>query len=50
MQKNSQRLRSGAKAIAIDNRAQIAKTRLLLLLSLLVSAALALVIALLTGR
>ncbi len=35
------RPRSGAKAIAIDNRAQIAKIRFLLLLSILLSAGLA---------
>jgi len=35
------RPRSGAKAIAIDNRAQIVKIRFLLLLSILLSAGLA---------
>jgi hypothetical protein len=36
------RQRSGAKAVEIDNRAQVAKVRLLLFLSLLISAGLAL--------
>ena len=35
---------SGSKSVAIDNRAQIARTRLLLLLSLLFSGSLALVL------
>jgi uncharacterized protein (UPF0333 family) len=41
------RLRSGAKAITIDNRAQLAKIRLLLFLSILLCASMALVLTLL---
>ena len=41
------RQRSAAKTVAIDNRREIAKTRLLLLLSLLFSAALAVLLVLL---
>lgn len=44
------RQRSGAKAVAIDNRAQVAKIRLLLFLSILLSAGLALAMNILLGR
>jgi hypothetical protein len=44
------RPRSGSKAVAIDNRAQIAKIRLLLFLSIVLSAGLALVLTILFGR
>lgn len=44
------RQRSGSKAVAIDNRAQLAKIRLLLFLSILLSAGLALVLAILFGH
>lgn len=42
--------RSGSKAIAIDNRAQIRKIRLLLFLSILLSGGLAVVLTILLGR
>lgn len=42
--------RSGSKAMAIDNRAQIAKIRLLLFLSILLSAGLAFILHILSGR
>ncbi len=41
---------SGARAIAIDRRAQIAKIRLLLFLSILCSASLAVVLRILLGH
>lgn len=41
---------SGAKTVAIDNRAQIARIRLLLFLSIVFSASLALVLTILLGR
>jgi len=44
------RQRSGSRAVAIDNRAQIAKTRLLLFLSILFSAGLAVVLAIIFGH
>jgi hypothetical protein len=42
--------RSGSKAVAIDNRAQIRKIRLLLFLSILLSAGLAVTLTLLLGH
>lgn len=42
--------RSGSKAIAIDKRAQVAKIRLLLFLSILLSASLAVILTILFGR
>lgn len=42
--------RSGTKAVAIDNRAQLAKIRLLLFVSILLSAGLAITLAVLLGR
>lgn len=42
--------RSGSKAVAIDNRAQIRKIRLLLFLSVLLSAGLATALTILLGR
>ncbi|HEY0754587.1 MAG TPA: hypothetical protein VGD98_11535 [Ktedonobacteraceae bacterium] len=44
------RQRSGAKAVAIDNRAQIRKIRLLLFLSILLSTGLAVSLSILLGR
>lgn len=44
------RQRSGTKAVAIDNRAQVARIRLLLLLSIALSGGLALVLTILFGR
>ena len=44
------RQRSGSKAVAIDNRAQVAKIRLLLFLSLALSAGLAFVLNILFGH
>lgn len=44
------RQRSGSKAVAIDNRAQIRKIRLLLFCSLLLSAGLAVVLNILFNR
>lgn len=44
------RPRSGAKAVAIDNRAQIAKLRLLLLSWLLLATGLATVLGILLAR
>lgn len=44
------RQRSGTKAVAIDNRAQLTKIRLLLFASILLSAGLALTLAVLLGR
>lgn len=44
------RQRSGSKAVAIDNRAQVARIRLLLFLSIALSAGLALVLTILFGR
>jgi hypothetical protein len=46
MEKNG-RPRSGAKAIALDNRAQLAKIRFLLFVSILFCASMALVLTLL---
>ena len=42
--------RSSTKAVAIDNRAQLAKIRLLLFVSILLSAGLAITLAVLLGR
>ena len=42
--------RSGSKAVAIDNRAQMRKIRFLLFLSILLSSGLAVTLALLFGR
>ncbi len=42
MSENVTRPRTGSKAVAIDNRVQMAKIRLLLFLSILLSAGLAL--------
>jgi hypothetical protein len=50
MPEQNVRPRSGAKAVAIDNRKQIAKTRLLLFCSILISAGLALILTLLFAR
>lgn len=50
MPEKNVRPRSGAKAIAIDNRAKIARIRLWLLLSLLFCAALALVLNILVNH
>lgn len=50
MSENSARPRTGSKAIAIDERAQIAKIRLLLFMSILLSAGLAFVLHILFGR
>jgi hypothetical protein len=44
------RQRSGSKVIAIDNRAQVAKIRLLLFLSLLLSSGFALALTILFSR
>ncbi len=44
------RPRSGAKAVAIDNRAQLAKIRLLLFLSILFCAGLAVVLNILLSH
>ncbi|MGH2480575.1 MAG: hypothetical protein ACRDHW_13045 [Ktedonobacteraceae bacterium] len=49
MSENTTRPRTGTKAVAIDNRAQIAKIRLLLFLSILLSAGLAFVLRILFG-
>lgn len=50
MSEKNVRPRSGAKAIAIDNRAQLAKIRLWLLLSILSCATLALVFTILLNH
>jgi uncharacterized protein (UPF0333 family) len=50
MPENSARPRTGSKAVAIDNRAQIAITRLLLFMSILLSAGLAFVLHILFGH
>ena len=50
MSENDVRPRSGAKAVALDNRAQIAKIRLLLFLSILLCAGLAFALSVLAGR
>lgn len=42
--------RSGSKTVAIDNRAQIKKIRLLLFMSILLSAGLAVALTILLGR
>lgn len=47
MSEKSVRPRSGAKALAIDNRVQLAKIRLLLFLSILFCASMALVFTIL---
>ncbi len=44
------RQRSGSKAVAIDNRAQLARIRLLLFLSILFSAGMAVVLAIVLGH
>jgi hypothetical protein len=44
------RQRSGSKAVAIDNRAQLAKIRLLLFLSILLCAGLAVVLTILSAH
>lgn len=50
MSDNSTRPRTGSKAVAIDNRVQMAQIRLLLFLSILLSAGLAFVLHVLFGR
>lgn len=50
MSEKNVRPRSGAKAIAIDNRARLARIRLWLFLSLLSCAVLALVLSILLNR
>jgi hypothetical protein len=50
MSENSNRSRGGSKAIAIDNRAQLAKLRFLLFLSIVFSGLLALALQLLFAR
>lgn len=48
MPENDVRPRSGAKAVAIDNRAEIAKVRFLLFLSISITAGLAVALSILT--
>lgn len=50
MLENSARPRTGSKAVAIDDRAQIATIRLLLFMSILLSAGLAFVLHILFGH
>lgn len=50
MPENYVRPHSGAKAVAIDSRAYLAKIRLLLFLSILLSAGLAVALSILAGR
>lgn len=50
MPENYVRQRSGSKAVAIDNRAQLRKIRLLLFLSILLSIGLAIALNILVGR
>lgn len=50
MPEKNVRPQSGSKAVAIDNRAQMAKIRLLLFLSILGSATLAIILTILFGR
>lgn len=50
MPENYVRQSSGSKAVAIDNRAQIRKIRLLLFLSILLTSGLALALNILLGR
>ncbi len=47
MSEKNIRPRSGAKTIAVDNRVQLAKIRLLLFLSILLCAAMALILTIL---
>lgn len=47
MSEKNVRPRSGAKALAVDNRVQLAKIRLLLFLSILLCAGMALVLTIL---
>ena len=50
MSEKNIRPQSGSKTVAIDNRAQIAKIRFLLFMSILISAGLALVLTILVGH
>ncbi|HET8841297.1 MAG TPA: hypothetical protein VFN35_07500 [Ktedonobacteraceae bacterium] len=50
MSEKNIRPQSGSKTVAIDNRAQIAKIRFLLFMSILISAGLALVLTILFGH
>jgi len=50
MLEKNRRSGSGSKAIAVDNRVQMAKIRLLLFLSILISASMALALTILLGR
>ncbi len=50
MSENSARPRTGSKAVAIDNRAEMAKIRLLLFVSILLSAGLAFVLQVVFGH